>query len=48
MPADNPGSLSDAQVSTIIAYIAQKDGMEAGPEAIPTDPAELTGIRFGQ
>lgn len=48
MPADAPGSLSDAQVSTIIAYIAQSNGMVAGDVAMPTDPADLEGIAFGQ
>ncbi len=48
MPADAPGSLSDAQVSTIIAFIAQSNGMQAGDVALPTDPAELETIRFGQ
>lgn len=48
MPADAPGTLSDAQVSTIIAYIAQSNGMEAGETALPTDPAELESMRFGQ
>lgn len=48
MPADAPGSLSDAQVSTIIAFMAQQHGMEAGDQPIPTDPAELESVRFGQ
>ncbi len=48
MPADAPGSLSDAQVSTIIAYIAQANGMAPGSVAIAADPAELEGIAFGQ
>lgn len=48
MPADAPGSLSDAQVSTIIAFIAQSNGMQAGDVALPTDPAELETMRFGQ
>lgn len=48
MPADAPGSLSDAQVSTIIAFMAQKQGMEAGDEPISTDPADLATVRFGQ
>jgi len=48
MPADAPGSLSDAQVSTIIAFIAQHNDMVAGDVAMPTDPADLEGIAFGQ
>lgn len=48
MPADAPGTLSDAQVSTIIAFIAQNNGMEAGATALTTDPAELESMRFGQ
>ncbi|HWJ87759.1 MAG TPA: c-type cytochrome [Pelagibacterium sp.] len=48
MPADAPGSLSDAQVTTIIAFLAQSNGMEAGDVALPTDRAELESMRFGQ
>lgn len=48
MPADAPGSLSDAQVSTIIAYIAQANGMAPGSVPMPTNPADLEGIAFGQ
>lgn len=48
MPADAPGSLSDAQVSTIIAFMAQKDGMTAGQKPIPTDPAKLGDMQYGQ
>ncbi len=48
MPADAPGSLSDAQVSTIIAYIAQANGMAPGSVAMPTNPEDLEGIAFGQ
>jgi mono/diheme cytochrome c family protein len=48
MPADAPGSLSDAQVSTIIAYIAQANGMAPGSVAMPTNPEDLGGIAFGQ
>lgn len=48
MPVDAPGTLSDAQVSTIIAYIARSNGMQPGDQAMPTDPAELEGIGFLQ
>lgn len=48
MPADAPGTLSDAQVATIIAFIAQGNGMTAGDEPMPTDPAQLETVNFGQ
>lgn len=48
MPPGQSNSLSDAQVSTIIAFLASRNGMVAGDEAIPTDSAELEGIMFGQ
>jgi mono/diheme cytochrome c family protein len=48
MPADAPGTLTDGQVSTIIAYLAQYNGRTAGGDALPSDPAELEGIGFNQ
>lgn len=48
MPADAPGTLSDAQVATIIAFIAQGNGMTPGDVPMPTDPAELETVNFGQ
>src|SRR5699024_3106893 len=48
MPPGQSNSLSDAQVSTVIAFLASRNGMSAGAEAMPTDSAELEGIRFGQ
>lgn len=48
MPPSAPGTLTDAQVATIIAYIAQGNGMKAGGPALPTNPEELESIAFGQ
>lgn len=48
MPPGAGGTLSDAQVATIIAYIGQRNGMEAGPDAMPIDPAELEFVEFAQ
>lgn len=48
MPADAPGSLTDAQVSTIIAFLASRNGMTAGGPAMPTVPSKLEGIAFAQ
>lgn len=48
MPAGAGGTLSDAQVATIMAHLAKENGMEQGTTPMPTDPAELEGVRFGQ
>jgi mono/diheme cytochrome c family protein len=48
MPADRPGSLSNAQVATIIAYLAQQNGVEAGGAPVPNDLDALKGLSFGQ
>lgn len=48
MPAGAGGTLSDAQVATIMAHIAKVNGMEASTKSTPTSRAELEGIRFGQ
>src|ERR1700722_3099328 len=39
MPADNPGSLSDAQVADVMAYILQQNKYPVGTKEIPTDAA---------
>ncbi len=48
MPAGAGGTLSDAQVATIMTHLASENGMTASTEALPTDGAELEGFRFGQ
>lgn len=48
MPAGAGGTLSDAQVATIMAHIAKVNGMAASTTGTPTNRAGLEGIRFGQ
>ena len=48
MPADNPGSLSDAQVADVIAYILQQNQYKTGPKEIPTDNAGQTAITLDE
>lgn len=47
MPADAPGSLSDAQVATIIAFLAQENGIPVGGLPLPTNPSKLETLSFG-
>lgn len=44
MPQDNPGSLTDAQVADVIAYILQKNGYKTGSAEIPTDNTAQNAI----
>lgn len=48
MPAGAGGTLSDAQVATIMAHIAKTNGMTQSTKAMPTNRDALEGIRFGQ
>jgi mono/diheme cytochrome c family protein len=48
MPAGAGGTLSDAQVATIITHIAKVNGMAQSTKGMPTKPDALEGIRFGQ
>lgn len=48
MPASNPGSLKPDQAQSIVAYIAQSNGLAAGDVELPSDPAELAKLGFTQ
>jgi mono/diheme cytochrome c family protein len=44
MPASDPGSLSNAQVSQVLAYILSANQFPAGTTALPSDDAGLSQI----
>ena len=46
MPMDNPGGLSAAQYTAVIAYILKLNTYPTGPEPLPTDDDGLRRIRF--
>ena len=46
MPNDNPGKLSRAQYTNIVAYLLQLNGMPAGVRTLSPDPAQLDKIRI--
>lgn len=48
MPASNPGSLKPDQAQSIVAFIAQSNGLTAGDVELPADPAELAKLGFKQ
>lgn len=48
MPVGAPGSLEAAQVTTIIAYLAQSNGLEAGDEPLPIEADQQENIVFAQ
>ncbi|ADO44085.1 c-type cytochrome [Ketogulonicigenium vulgare] len=48
MPANAIGTLTDAQVSTIMAFMAEQNGMTPGDTPIPLTAAELEPFKFGQ
>lgn len=48
MPANAIGTLTDAQVATIMAFMAEKNGMTAGDTPIPQTAADLAPYKFGQ
>lgn len=48
MPVGAPGSLEPAQVTTIIAYLAQSNGLEAGDEPLPIEADQQENIVFAQ
>jgi alcohol dehydrogenase (cytochrome c) len=48
MPASNPGSLSEQEVVTLVAYILQVNGAVAGTEALtPTTAVQIGSIATG-
>jgi len=44
MPANDPGSLSNAQTAQVLSYILQVNQFPAGPGALPSDDAALGQI----
>src|SRR5690606_34217360 len=44
MPADQPGSLSGAQVAGILAYLAQQNGLPASDPPVPNSKGGLAGL----
>jgi hypothetical protein len=44
MPANDPGSLNNAQVAQVLAYIFQVNQFPAGSTALPGDDASLGQI----
>lgn len=48
MPAGAGGTLTDAQVATIMAHMAKVNGLEQGTKPMPTTRDGLEGIQFGQ
>jgi mono/diheme cytochrome c family protein len=44
MPANDPGSLNNAEVTQVIAYILSFNQFPAGSAALPADEAALGGI----
>jgi mono/diheme cytochrome c family protein len=48
MPQDNPGSLSDAQVADVVAYILQQNKYKAGAKEIPADNAGQSAITLDE
>ena len=48
MPANDPGSLSNAQVTQVLAYILSANQFPAGSSALPSDDAGLSQIAITQ
>lgn len=48
MPQDAPGTLSADETTTIVAYLASKNGRTAGATALPNDTAALAKMGFTQ
>ncbi|CAN5803739.1 cytochrome c [soil metagenome] len=46
MPLDNPGGLSAAEYSAVIAYILKLNAYPAGPRELPAADSALKQIRF--
>lgn len=45
MPQDAPGSLSPAEVATLVAYILELNGQPAGPTPLPVEMEKLAQLR---
>ena len=48
MPANDPGSLSNAQAAQVLAYILSMNQFPAGSTALPSDDASLAPIAITQ
>ena len=48
MPANDPGSLSNAQVTQVLAFILSANQFPAGSGPLPSDDAGLSGIAITQ
>lgn len=46
MPQDNPGGLSPGEYALVVAFLLEINGMPAGSDALPSDPAALKQIRI--
>ena len=46
MPADNPGSMSRAELADVVAHMLNIAKMPAGTTALPTDAAALMQIKY--
>lgn len=46
MPQDNPGGLSPGEYALVVAYLLEMNGMPAGSDPLPSDPAALKQIRI--
>ena len=46
MPADAPGSLSDAQALDLTAFVMKSNGFPPGDEELPASPEGRAGIRL--
>ncbi|MXY16645.1 MAG: cytochrome c [Acidobacteria bacterium] len=47
MPQDRPDSLGDETYTDLIAFLLQENGIEAGREPLPADPAALAALSTG-
>jgi mono/diheme cytochrome c family protein len=48
MPRNAPGTLSNEEVSALIAYVSDENGKTAGASSLPTDLTALSGMGFDQ
>jgi mono/diheme cytochrome c family protein len=46
MPDDNPGGLSDAEYTRVIAYILKLNGFAAGTDSLPSDSMVTRTLRL--
>jgi mono/diheme cytochrome c family protein len=46
MPKSDPGSLTQREYITVLAYVLQMNGMPSGEAPLPTDSTELSRIRI--